>query len=212
LEHRNPFTKEGKESSIISYRNPFTKEGKESSIISYSYWQDFYRNLFRVDIDLSKLEIPKPQGDFTWPIVTIERVNEQMLYDKCAGLFPCWKWTKESLNKVLIPDITSKGTYIALFRDRVEADEELKNLSADDLKEKNIQGITLKQRLVMELDYFGRTGNHLDIKCFTICSGSRCSGGGAPNVGWGGGRVRVIWLYSDDRNGNLRSRQQFSFS
>lgn len=173
------------------------------------YWQKFYKDNFGIQIDLSNLEIPEPQGDFTWHIVTLQEVTEQMLYNKCEELFSCWKWTDKSLNDVLEPDRTTEGTHIALFRDRVEADEEFKNLSANMLKEKKIVGITLKQRLTMELDYFFRTGRHLDIQNITLCSGSRYVDGFIPGVGWGSVGMDVIGYGPDDRDDGLRFRQQF---
>lgn len=194
--------------SFLEHKNPFGETG----IISY--WQDFYQKHFGIKIDkidLSNLKIPeKKQGDFTWPIITIEQINEQMLYDKCQELFPCCKQMEKPLNKVLNPDITSKGTHLAFFRDRIEADEELKNLSAEDLKEKNIQAITLKQRLVMEINYFTRTGNHLDVQNITLCAGSLCFDGLVPVVHWDDGKMRVDWDYSVSRSGHLRSRQAVS--
>ena len=173
-----------------------------------NYWQKFYKDNFSIQPTLSKLEIPEPRECFSWHIVTLEEVTEQMLYDKCKGLFPCWKWTdkNESLNDVLKLDRTSKGTHVALFRNRQEADEELKNLSADRLEEKGIIGNTLKQRLIMELDYFLRTGRHLDIDNATLCVGSRYSDGVVPYVRFRDDRMRV------DRGRSRRSRWALALS
>lgn len=185
--------------------------GKEIQSNVISYWQEFYQKHFGIKIDLSNLKIPELQEDFTWAIITMEQVNEQMLYERCQELFSCWKWTGKSLNEDLASDATSKGTHIAFFRNRVEADEELKKLSTEDLEKKGVQGITLKQRLVMELDYFSRTEKHLDIQNVTLCAGSRYSDGDAPVVDWNDGKMRVLWGFPYDRCNDLRSRQAVSF-
>src|SRR3990167_5339132 len=64
----------------------------------------------------------------------------------------------------------------------------------------NQTGITLRERLLMEILYFKETGNHLDIKGWTICSGSRGSDGGVPDVYWGSAyqRGNVYWDAADN--------------
>lgn len=101
----------------------------------------------------------------------------------------------------------NNGSYAIGVRRTVEADEENKNLSANQLKSSH-KGITLLERLLLELGYFLTTGKHLDVKNVTLCSGSRNSGGNVPGVGWGsdGRRVYVDWYHSDSSGGDLRSR------
>ncbi len=62
-----------------------------------------------------------------------------------------------------------------------------------------MKGITLRERLLMEIQYFKETGNHLDIKGWTICSGSRYSDGDVPYVCWypGNGGMYVGWCDVD---------------
>jgi len=97
------------------------------------------------------------------------------------------------------------------FKKTVEADEELRNKLADDLEKEGIQGITLRERLIMELQYFEETGKHLDIDNFTLCAVSRYSDGRVPLVGWDTDDrgVCVGWDNSDNRGGYLRSRVAF---
>jgi len=84
----------------------------------------------------------------------------------------------------------------------------LKNLSANDLGRRNIAGITLEERLVYELKYFEETGNHLDIKNWTLCAGSCYSDGFVPGVYWVSvaGELVVGGFSPGDRGGVLRSR------
>jgi len=106
----------------------------------------------------------------------------------------------------------SSGSYAIWLRDRVEADEEHKNKSANYLKSANISGITLLERLLFEFKYFRETGKHLDVQNWTLCSGSRYTGGGVPRVDWGPGS-RGLWVYWYDPGfafDFLRSREVVS--
>lgn len=98
------------------------------------------------------------------------------------------------------------------FKKTVEADPELAGMSAQDLMEKGINGITLRERLIMELQYFEETGQHLDVDNVTLCSGSRDSGGGVPRVRWGrGGRELCVgWCGVGCRDPRLRARAAVS--
>ena len=129
------------------------------------------------------------------------------VYDVCAKHFPCWRYADDLDRAVPNNDRDSaNGTYVVWFRDRQEADEELKNLSADQLAEKKISGITLLERLLYELKYWDETGKHLDMSNWTLCTGSRYAGGNVPSVDWSGDGFRVGWYYADSHDVNLRSR------
>jgi hypothetical protein len=127
-------------------------------------------------------------------------------------LFPCWKSYNQSLDEAIPTNDRNpqNGTYAIWMRDRVEADEELVNKSADDLKQEAIAGNTLLERLLLELKYFGETGKHLDINNVTACTGSRNSDGNVPNVYWNDDKLRVNYNTSDNRNPNWRSREVVS--
>lgn len=174
-------------------------------------WQQFYHDLFGLEIDLLGLSVPAKKKGFDRLVIVAQGMTLQRLYDNCVKLCPCWKWTDDDLDKIVQSERTAKdGTYAVWFRDVVEADEELKNLSANDLKEKGIPGITLEERLLMELKYFKETGNHLDIKSWTLCSGSRDSDGRVPYVCWGSGLLGVGGYRPDGAGGGLRSRRAVS--
>jgi len=74
-------------------------------------------------------------------------------------------------------------------------------------------GSGFNKRLLLELFYHWKTGKHLDILNWTLCSGSRYSVGGVPIVGWHGGydRLSVGWCNAGSRDDEeLRSRQAVS--
>ncbi len=93
-----------------------------------------------------------------------------------------------------------------------EADENLKNISAEDWEKKAIQTITLRERLIMEKMWFEETGTHMDIDNWTLCVGSRDRVGGVPGVYWGsaGGKLYVGWYDPQVADGDLHSRAAVS--
>ncbi|TSC94809.1 MAG: Uncharacterized protein CEN87_343 [Parcubacteria group bacterium Licking1014_1] len=104
------------------------------------------------------------------------------------------------------------GSYTISFKRTVEADEENRNLSADDLKKKSVKGITLLERLLLELGYFISTSQHLDVESVTLCAGSRHKNGDIPRVcsRFGILRIYVCWCGSRDQCDHLRPRSAWT--
>jgi hypothetical protein len=140
-----------------------------------------------------------------WKINIPKGLTEEQAYQDCLKLFPCWRGYDNFDG--MESDRTSNKAYSIKVKANVEADENLKNLSADDLKEKGIKGITLLERLVLEKDYFLKTGKHLDINNVTACTGSRYSDGHVPYVDWNDDRLKVYWYSVDNRYPHWRSRE-----
>ena len=98
-------------------------------------WQAFYLG-FGIDCDLSGVRIPDDPGGFGRVIITAQGITPQSAYDLCVKNFPCWKFTDRNLDEIVASERTAKdGAYAIRVRDRVEADEELKNRSYNDLKQ-----------------------------------------------------------------------------
>ena len=130
-------------------------------------------------------------------------VKTSDIIKECRELFPIWVYNEKNIDKEFPP---IKKTTTRCFERVVEADEENKNISANEADKKGIKGITLRERLLMELDYFKETGKHLDIDNFTICSGSRCSDGPVPLVFCRDVGVSVQWCDSQDFDSGWRVR------
>ena len=176
-------------------------------------WRRFYSSeVFGIQADLSGIRIPPERKGFGWLVVMLKGMTAQKLFDKCAERFKVWKYTGQNLDNIITSDRTSANTYAVFFRDRVEADEELKNKSANDLKSANILGITIEERFLWELFYYWKTKKHLDMKNTTLCFGSRYLDGGVPDVDWGSDcdRLRVSWCPPDDLDGSVRGREAVS--
>ena len=172
-------------------------------------WQKFYKDIFGLDLDFSALRIPERKKGFDRLIIVAQGMTPQRLYDKCKELFPCSKWTEQNLDKIVISERTAQNNaYAVWFRNRTEADKELKNLSANELKDREVAGITFEERLVFELKFYLESGKceHLDVDNITLCSGSRYDGGSVPRVSWSGGEMRVDWCNPDNCHGVLRAR------
>ena len=109
-------------------------------------------------------------------------------------------------------DPNRDGSYICSFLAVMEADEENKGKSANQLKEEKHQGITLMERLLLGLIYFLMTGKHLDIKKITLCAGSRYDFGYVPSVDWGSDTcgVGVCCCRPSNCYDGLRSRSAVS--
>jgi hypothetical protein len=192
-------------------KNIFMSENPYSDLILAQ--EKFYRDL-GIDCDLSDVRIPDDPGGFGRVIIMAKGITPQSAYDFCAKFFTCWKWTDKSLDEVIDFSFqtrsTKNGSYAIRIRDRVEADEELKNLSANQIAAQSIPSITLEERLIYELQYFKGTGKHLDINNITLSAGSRDSDGFVPRVYWYDGKLKVYYFHPDVADGRLRSRQVVS--
>lgn len=105
-------------------------------------------------------------------------------------------------------DPSRDGAYIIRFKQNIEADPEHQNKSAEMCKKEGLKSITLLERIFLECAYFLEIGNHLDQGNWTLCDGSRRSGGRVPRVRWlpGDRWVCVLWCRPADRGPHLRSR------
>jgi len=172
-------------------------------------WVALYKKYFGIEIDISGIK-NKPN---MWPIYVHQGMKMQQVYDQLARLFRCWKYTNNNLDEVVTHnDRKATKSYVLWVRDRVEADEENKNKSASSLiNGTHTTGITLLERLLLELHHFYTTGEHLDIINYTLSTGSRINYVNLPYMGCdNGGRVFVHWHNATFPSPSLRSRKVVS--
>jgi len=199
---------------FLKRQDPFS--GENSRAIALAWWENFYQEQFGISLDLSGVYIPQKPAGGKWRLLIIaEGFTAQRFYEKCGEHFKIWKWTHKSLDDVIDPDQEQRsaknGAYAIWVRDVVEADGDLKNLSANQIKEKGIKTEILAERLLHELVYFLETGKHLNVKNVTLCLGSRYLDGNVPSVYLdSGGDVSVYRDDPDYRFERLRSRQAVS--
>ncbi len=176
-------------------------------LAALAVWQKFYFEFFGIKTNFEKIKIPVVMTGFDRLIVVAQGLPLNEVYGKCTERFQCSCY-KDDLNKTIIrndrnPD---KGPYAVWVRDRVEADEEVINFSADDLKKEKIHGITLLERLLYELKYWKDIGEHLDKEGTTLCAGSRDSDGLVPRAYWRDGQFNVNWSGPQGYDSSLRTR------
>lgn len=142
-------------------------------------------------------------------VETKEKTSE--ILARCKKLFNVWQsFTDAEMDKDFPPPKKLTTRY---FSRNIEADPEMANKSADELGEPE-KYITIRERLLMELQYFKETGQHLDLENVTLCAGSRYAGGSVPRVYWSptDRKLYVSTCYSNDAGSSLRARAAVPFA
>jgi len=173
---------------FLKRKDPFSGEAE------IMIWKTFWKKYFSISTDLSQIQILSYQEGFDRVIIVPKGITEDRVFQVCSEKFKIRKRTNQELSEVIDHnDRMSTETYAIRVRDCQEADKENKNISAEQAKEKDINGITLLERLIYELKYWDETEKHLDMANLTICSDSRCSDGYVPGVYCGDDGVGVDW-------------------
>lgn len=186
---------------FLKHQNPFPVDSLDQLIES---WRKFYWDQFRLEKDFAGLVIPELQPGFNRLLIMAEGMTPNRLFEKMKELMPALRY-RDDLD-VIVSDRRADHDYAVWVRDRIEADEELKNKSAEDLAKEDIPGITLSERLLYEIKFFKEAGGHLDIYNWTLCAGSRDSDDCVPYVSWYAGGVGVGWYVPWVAYGHLRAR------
>lgn len=174
-------------------------------------WQRFLKDMFGIRVDLSDVQIPDDPGGFGWVMFVIKELTYKRVYKKCCDLFASSSFYGDDLDSVIIKEkeerTADNGPYAVRFRNRVEPDDENKNISANTLAECQTQNITLLEAMLLELWYYWRTGGgHLNFVNWGMCPGSRSRSGHVPCVYRCRDEFRVYFCYLGDASGALRSR------
>ncbi len=173
-------------------------------------WERFYLKWFGMETDFSSLIIPEIHEDIIRPILIAPGVSENLCVKQMRAREIKVSLYRDDLTMKHNDRTAENGPYAIRVRDVREADETLKNLSAIQLKEKNISGETLLERLIHGMKFFDETGLWLDEKNWTLCCGSRNPDGAVPGVRLGGGGVRVDYCSTDNAYDGLRAREVVS--
>lgn len=174
-------------------------------------WQRFLKDVFGITVDLSGVQIPDDPGGFGWVVFVIKELTYNRVYAKCRELFASSSFYGDDLDSVIIKEkeerAADNGPYAVRFRNRVEPDDENKNISANTLAERQTQNITLLEAMLLELWYYWRTGGgHLNFMNWILCAGSRFLAGPVPCVRRDDAEFHVSGCGPDDARGGFRSR------
>ena len=203
----------GSPSNHPARKKTMTKKTVTGDIPDLGDWPRFYQEVLGMTPDFSGLVIPNDPGGYGWILPVAKGLTANRVWAEYKEKrIPCTTYIGDDLDKAVPTHerTAEKASYIIRVRDRVEADEELANLSAKQIKKQNLKTMTLTERLLLELWYLWKTGKHLDINNITLCAGSRDSGGSVPLVYWRDGELYVSWYYPVDARGFLRARSAVS--
>lgn len=171
-------------------------------------WQKFYKMHFSWDVDFRGVIIPTMPTDGKWRLLFIAKgMTINKAFDQCKALFESWRYS-DDLDKAIPTNARNASDHYAVWvRDGAEPDTEYLGKSTQQTDPDMKIGITILERIIFEIKYFLETGNHLDIKGVTFCSGSRDSDGGVPCARWDGGKFEVDWcrLGSSGSRDGIRS-------
>jgi len=160
-------------------------------------WTEFYKTHFGWTTDFSRVLIPPRPTECFWRLIFITKgITCNKVYEVWTKLFKSWKCTNDLDKDVPINvRISSDDSYAIWVRDRKEPDAEFLGKSTQEVDSEMKRGVTLLERMLLELKYFDETGEHLDVKGITFCSGSRSSAGCVPGVCWDPDDrdVSVVW-------------------
>ncbi len=187
-----------------------TKSLDKTTLSQLQQWQKLYKEEFNIDIDIINIPIPPKQKDFNWLIIIHKSLKPNQIFKKLQEKFNCYKYIDNLDDVEIIADRPDTDIYAIWVRDRVEADVELKNKSANQIQEEGINPITLEERLLLELYYYRENNKkHLDIQNRTLAAGSRGPLGRVPSVSWHADdrKLYVCWYDASDAYGDLRCRQ-----
>ena len=172
-------------------------------------WQKFYTDFLGWTVDLDDIIIPeRPDGE-NWRLIFIWKgLKLNLVFNKWN--FPKWKYT-DDLDKAVSQNVrTADDSYAVWIRDGMGPDQEFLGKSTREADPEMKIGITLLERMILEAKYFSETGENLDKKSLTFCSGSRYSVGAVPCVCFDGGRVRVYWNFLDNSDAACGVRRAVS--
>ncbi len=137
------------------------------------------------------------------PIIIGTNVLFRHAIAACRQLFVVntYGYRVDELGKSLIDVRRSNSGYCVITKNYLNASEnkDCGGKPAVELMENGHLGMTLLERLVLELFVFVTTGKHLDAEkyCRTICTGSYFEGRGYPTVQWTGDNLEIACIAPD---------------
>lgn len=172
-------------------------------------WRKFYQKYFQLDLNVADVFIPEKPADGEWRLIIVAcGLTLNQVFVCMSRTFKSGKYVDDLDASVTKNARDTKTSYAVWVRVSVEPDENYLGKSANQADPDMKIGITLLERMLLEIIYFDETGKHLDIKGWTLCTGSRVSVGNVPVMNlYSVGKVYVGWCSPGNSNGRggLRS-------
>lgn len=176
-------------------------------------WRKFYQKFFSLDLNVADVRVPVMPTEGEWLLIIVARgVTLNQVYERMSKAFKCWKYANDLDASVTKNARDTKETYAIWVRVGVEPDEKYLGKSTNQADHDMKIGMTLLERMLLELGYFDETGKHLDVKGWTLCTGSRDADGYVPYVRLYVGKVHVDWDFPDGSGSRCGLREAVSHS
>lgn len=176
-------------------------------------WRKFYQKYFQCDLRVAGVHIPEKPTEGDWRLLIVAQgLTLNQVYNRMNEAFSCGKNTSDLDASVTKNARDTKETYATWVRAGAEPDEKYLGRSANQADPDMKLGVTLLERMLLEIIYFDETGKHLDIKGWTLCTGSRDSVGMVPDMGLSVDKVHVDWSNLDHSGTRPGLRETVSHS
>lgn len=152
-------------------------------------WELIYANYFNQSVDFSNLIVPPsydPNKHFG--IVVAEGIRINHVVAVLRELFAVDCYLEDLDSDIKVNDRVADKDYLVFFDKKPEFQVIM------------MPGITILERLLLDLAYLVITDEHLDGQDYTLCLGSRTSVGRIPTVSWGDFRFRLSIYHQDLEN------------
>ncbi len=189
----------GRKTKLILHTMDFFPEFVDDPV---KQWKMFYRKVFGVEVDLSKVVIPKrtdeQKKEFTRLVIVLKGITALQTYLISGMKFKTEK-SNESYFKGFMQNERNNedSSYAIWVRDGQESDTQYKDITAKELKKRGIKTETALERLLHGLKYFLETERYLDTKARMLCSGSHYFGNGVPVIFYEQGCL-YVWSGTDE--------------
>lgn len=159
----------------------------------FHVWEGIYRDYFGLDPDFSGLAVPNCPNDGVsrWLVVVHEAIDTERAFKVCQERFGARNHSGHSLADDMIEcRIFGKGPYAVWVAASANPKRLFEEVSGEFLVGDRHDGMTLRERLLLEILYDRKRGQHpdrypherLDETRATICLGNRFMDGSYPIV------------------------------
>lgn len=162
--------------------------------IERNYWEHFYKNHFGWTIESHSMSIP-PKPDYKCSLKVFPvQLTKSAVIAKARDLFPT-RFAYSNLSKAIPENArsTKQQPYGIWVADAPEPSHFLGQSVLVSDPNKKI-GTTFFEQTLIEIEYFLRTGEHMNQKGMTLCSGSRFDDDGVPGVRFNEEGYSLCWI------------------
>lgn len=139
-------------------------------------WTNILKREFDYCVNWDNIAIPPRHPDYDWLIVVPSDISTRAIVDACA-----YDWHINApahlraalTNGCFVDDRPRELDYAVWIRASMSADRQFMGTTTAKLKAREIRGITLAERLLLEFFVMDTLHHHLDQGTWTLCSGTQ---------------------------------------